>query len=164
MPVTSPRPRHRRVCVPPNNEQTDHTLRLARHLIGNPATRTLLLFYVCAVLRTDRDPFAGLKNRLIFTCTTIADPSSPSTRMLQIAHVRAEATPLEAVDRLRAEVHRREPGRIGLQLLFKTDNPNIAGTYQTLEIADADIFPPEGALAKPLWALTYVVSTLSKRG
>ena len=127
-------------------------------MIGNPATRIIVLHYVCTCLRTDRDPFAGLKNRFIFTCTTIEDPSSSSTRMLQIAGVRPEATPIEAVGRLRAEVERKEPGSIGIQLVFETDNPNIAGSYQTLETADANIVPPEanGVLPKPVWELTCV--------
>lgn len=71
----TPRARHKAFCksVDPRKASKDGILRLIRRLLPNPCLMVLIKLYAKSLLRLEEDPGAGMRNNIVFTCTTVED-------------------------------------------------------------------------------------------
>ena len=88
--------------------------------------------YARAVLKLDTDRLAGLRNRLVLTCSAIPDRVRGEGRIFQIAKVAFEET-LEDFEQIQPLLHLPGPDFVGVQIMFKLDVPGYNGTYHILE-------------------------------
>ena len=95
---------------------------------------------------------AGLMWNIIFTCTTIPDPTDPSKCMLQIRKVEKERIEVDRT-RLLRQISRRMPG---LTMTFKPDLPGVNAAIMTQEELMPILMHRMPRTEPPCVALLYV--------
>ncbi|GJE99597.1 zinc finger MYND domain-containing protein [Phanerochaete sordida] len=127
-------PRHKAYCVSASETQSNkdaHT-RFARYMLANAALRAMIKSYARCILKLDDDPLAGMRKRMIVTCSSIPDTVRGRGRIFQLARIDFEPTPEDFVQ-LQKLIEKQGPEFIGVQIMFKFDSPGYNGTYHALE-------------------------------
>ena len=84
--------------------------------------------YARCVLKLDTDRLAGMRSRLVLTCTSIPDNVRGHGKIFQIARVDFEPTPSDYRNMLPL-ITQQGPDFIGVQIMFKFDVPEIGRAH-----------------------------------
>lgn len=172
--------RHKPVCHPGGHVQKDGIIRLIRRFIANPCTMVLIKSYCRDVLNLDRDPKAGAKSCVNFTCTTMEEPSPSGVengitprRVLQISRVEvipSLSTPHAQVSdgSSPSEAHPSATRYMDpdifddytLLLTFRTDTPGINSTVLTIETVLPAMMKVMAKNPQPIVSLMHLNQTI----
>lgn len=148
--------RHKDFCKPAEDDSTkDSWIRYARYMLANAALRVMFKSYARSVLHLDTDRLAGMRSRLVVTCTAIPDRVRGTGRIFQVARVHFEPT-LEDFVGLLPLIERHNGQFIGIQIMFKFDVPGFNGAYHALETIPPATFNLVPAIPVPVAILAYV--------
>lgn len=128
-----PRQRHKPFCFEARSTQAkDSWMRYARYVLANPVLRVMIKSYARTILKLDSDRLAGMRNRLVLTCTSVPDRVRGAGRIFQVARVHFEPTPDFEADRAAIE-RQYGPDLYAVQIMFRFDVPGYNGTYYVVE-------------------------------
>lgn len=124
-------------------------------MLANAALRAIIKSYARCVLKLDADRLAGMRSRMILTCTAIPDTVRGHGRIFQVARVDFEATP-DDFKHLSPLIDRQGPDFIGVQIMFQFDTPGYNGTYHALERIPQALLKMVPPCPSPVAVLVYV--------
>lgn len=108
--------------------------------------------YARTVLKLDTDRLAGMRNRLVLTCTSIPDCTRGAGRIFQIARADFEPTPVE-FETNKAIIDEEGPDLFAVQIMFKFDVPGYNGTYHAVECISPGLLKMVPPYPTPIFAL-----------
>ncbi|KIP11812.1 hypothetical protein PHLGIDRAFT_17830 [Phlebiopsis gigantea 11061_1 CR5-6] len=145
--------RHKPYCFEARSTQAkDSWLRYARYVLANPVLRVMIKSYARTVLKLDTDRLAGMRNRLVLTCTSIPDCTRGAGRIFQIARADFEPTPVE-FETNKAIIDEEGPDLFAVQIMFKFDVPGYNGTYHAVECISPGLLKMVPPYPTPIFAL-----------
>lgn len=154
-------PRHKAYCIPAEQTQAnkDANLRYARYVLANAALRAMIKSYARCILKLDEDRLAGMRQRMVVTCSSIPDDVRGHGRIFQIARVEFEPTP-DDFRNLQQLIEKQGPEFIGVQIMFKFDSPGYNGTYHALERIPPALLKMVPPCPSPVAVLTQLNQTI----
>jgi hypothetical protein len=136
-------------------------LRYARYVLANSVLRAQIKSYARTVLKVDTDRLAGMRSRMVLTCTSIPDRVRGHGRIFQISRVEFEETPVDFRHMLPIIIS-RGPDFIGVQIMFQFDVPGYNGVYHALELINPELLKMVPRYPFPVISLAYVAFALHR--